>query len=149
MTTLTPSPQDPILYAGNAFAIEARANVRPVKCLHCRQSIEKGQGRHYSTISVRYHGYLCPACQDAAISFDKLYDARVAKLAQIHTFLREHDPLMYSQSSDYIGTLVYRANLACVEVAQWFLDRLTALDTVNYHTVYEVIREYKRQGEAQ
>ena len=149
MTTLTPSSQDPILYAGNGFAVENRTNVRTVKCLHCRQPIEKGQGRYYVTISVRHHGYLCPACREEIIRFDHLYPARIARLDQIHAFLREHDPVMYWDSSWRIKDLVYNANLACVEVAQWFLDRLTALDPINYHTVCEVIREYKRQGEAQ
>lgn len=147
---MTPAPATPeTYYTGHAFAIETRTNVRTVKCLHCRQPIAPRQGRSYTTISVRYHGYLCPTCQDAAISFDQLYAVRSAKLNQIHTFLRERDPLMYWETSDYIGTLVYRANLACVEVAQWFLDRLAALEMVNYHTVRELIREYKAQGEPQ
>lgn len=143
----TPALPTPDLYTGYGFAIENRANVRTVKCLHCRQAIARGLGRYYVTISVRYHGYLCPACQEETIRFDLLRPARTILLDQIHAFLREHEPLMYWHASSRISDMVYRANLACVEVAQWFLDHLKALETVNYHTICELIREYK-QGAA-
>lgn len=130
-------------YTGLSFVLEEKTNVRAVKCLHCRKAIAPRQGRQYTTISVRLHGYLCPACQENSIAFDQLTPALRATFEKLAGVL-SRDKVMGRIALDEIKTLCYRADLSAVQVAQWFLLQLEALEEVNYHHVCEVKHLYKQ-----
>ncbi|HNB51908.1 MAG TPA: hypothetical protein PK530_08190 [Anaerolineales bacterium] len=138
-------PQEIPYYTGLSFVIEDKVNLRSVKCLHCRQPLAPRQGRQYLTISVRLHGYLCPACQENSIAFDQLTPALHRTFDALRAVLRR-DPLMGSINLDRIKTYCYRADLQALTVAQWFLDELNKLDPLTPDSTYAVIKTYRERN---
>lgn len=141
--------QTPALpYKSFGFTITEETNVRSSKCKGCRQSMPKGTGRYYSTISPLACGFMCPACVENEIRIDEIRPARSALLSQISKFVRQADPVLGWESSDRISDVVYSAGVNGVEVATWFLHELTNAPRISYSIVTEMIRTYKASQQA-